>query len=531
MNGPSSPREHLAFLTSLAPRVARAGWAGAVAFAVGLVVTAGMALSTSRLYRSEATILYEKGVQENGQEAGDPGRLVGPRLKEMVMARPRLQTIIKEMKLYRSIVDKKGMVDAVEEMRKRLAVHAGEGYTHKVTYDGDSRDLAKSVLDRLVGSVVEEERQRRAKETDEAKRFLQQERERADQELKEKESLLSAFLTKHPQLAAEAGGVAATGGMIRAADRERAGEGGAEIAGLELQAAELEQQLSAAGVPHAAAAPGAPPVDSALMANLAAARVELQTAQKDLAEKQTHLTNEHPDVKQALRRAANAEAAERRAAAAVAAWKPAAAGEPVAPVVGLAAPDEGRIAALRRALSAVRSQISAVKGRAAPRVEMPKEKSSLVNIDTDWTRLNREVAEARQRQQQLEARQFQAELAATLAAAGQGGQLVIADPPFRPTSPIAGGRGKIAMIGIAGSFVLGLLVLGVFAAFDDRLYTLHDIETAIDDGIVVIIPGIPRKLPPKLGPAKSTPADGALSDGPASVASESNPRGSESSSG
>ena len=124
------------------------------------------------------------------------------------------------------IVDKKGMVDAVEEMRKRLAVHAGEGYTHKVTYDGDSRDLAKSVLDRLVGSVVEEERQRRAKETDEAKRFLQQERERADQELKEKESLLSAFLTKHPQLAAEAGGLATTGGLIRAADRERAGEGG-----------------------------------------------------------------------------------------------------------------------------------------------------------------------------------------------------------------------------------------------------------------------------------------------------------------
>src|SRR4051812_31511449 len=101
MSGPSSPREHLAFLTSLAPRIARAGWAGAVAFAVGLVATAGMALSTARLYRSEAVILYDRGVQANaGADAGDPARLVGPRLKEMVMARPRLQTIIKEMKLY-----------------------------------------------------------------------------------------------------------------------------------------------------------------------------------------------------------------------------------------------------------------------------------------------------------------------------------------------------------------------------------------------------------------------------------------------
>ena len=138
---------------------------------------------------------------------------------------------------------------------------------------------------------------------------------------------------------------------------------------------------------------------------------------------------------------------------------------------------------------------------------MPKEKSSLVNIDTDWTRLNREVAEARQRQQQLEARQFQAELAATLG----GGRAGRSAGDRRSAVPAhladRGGRGKIAMIGIAGSFVLGILVLGVFAAFDDRLYTLHDIETAIDDGIVVVIPGIPRKLPPKLGPAEARDGD------------------------
>jgi uncharacterized protein involved in exopolysaccharide biosynthesis len=533
MNGPSSPREHLAFLTSFAPRIARAGWAGAVAFALGLVATAGMALSTSRLYRSEATILYERGVQANGQgDAADPARLVGPRLKEMVNARPRLQTIIKEMKLYRSVVDKKGMVDAVEEMRKRLAVHAGEGYTHKVTYDGDSRDLAKTVLDRVVSGVVEEERQRRAKETDEAKLFLEKEREHADEDLKEKEGALSSFITKHPQLAAEAGAMAASGGLIRAADRERGGEAGAEIAGLELQAAELEQQLAAAGVQHPGAAVPEAPLDPVLAATLAAAKAELGAAQKDLIEKQTHLTNEHPDVKQALRRVATAEAAERRAAAAVAAWRPPAPGQAPAPAAAaVGGGDDGRVAALRRALAAVRSQISAVKGRAAPRAELPKEKSSVVTIDTEWTRLNREVAEAHQRQTQLEARQFQAELAATLAAAGQGGQLVIADPPYRPTSPVAGGRGKIAMIGIAGSFILGILVLGIFAAFDDRLYTMRDIEGAIDDGIVVVIPGIPRKLPPKGGPGGRKGGSGKTSAGEKVAAEKAAAKSSDASKG
>jgi uncharacterized protein involved in exopolysaccharide biosynthesis len=417
---------------SIAPRFLRGAWAGAIALAVGLAATAGAAISTTRLYRSEAVLVFERGVQAGIGQDGDSSRGVTGRLNEMLNSRQRLESLIREMKLYKRVLDQRGQVEAVEEMRRRIKLSNREGYTYRVSYDGESRDLAKDVLTRLTASVVEEDNRRRNQDAEEARRFLDAERKQADEDLKQKEKALAEFLIKHPQLAAEAG-AATTGGLIRAADRDRLGASGGEVASLELQAAQLEESLAAAGAPRVVGGRVVvgPSADSPLVVAHTRAQAELQAAQRDLVDKQLHLTNEHPDVKQAVRRMAVAEAAERRAAAALAAWKPAPASE--APAVAAGDSTAGaRAAALRRALSAVRQQIASVKGRGAPRGETPRGSTAVVAVDTDWTRLNRDVAEARERQSNLEAKQFQANLAATLTAGGQGGQLLIVDPPFAP---------------------------------------------------------------------------------------------------
>jgi hypothetical protein len=501
MNGPSTPREHLATLASFAPRAAQAAWAGGIAFALGLAATAVVALSTSRLYRSEAVLIYERGAQSGALGGDDSGaRSVAMRLKDMVNSRQRLEGLIKDMKLYHATLEKKGILEATEEMRRRIGVSTRDSYAHRVTYDGDSPDAAKNVLEKLVNGVVDEERQRKTKEAEDTKRFLVVERQHADEDLKNRESTLTAFLTKHPQLAAETGAAAAAGGVIRAADRDRASSSGGEVASLELQKAQLEESLASLGRQPSGVRID-PMLDPQLAAAKARAQTELEVAQRDLAEKQTHLTSEHPDVKLAMRRVAAAEAAARQADRAAAAWHPPASsgGESAAASSG---GEDGRAGALRRAIAAIGQQIAAVRGRAAPHAELPKTAGILVSIDTEWTRLNREVSEARERQNQLETKQFQAELAATLAAAGQGGQLVVADPPFRPLRPVTGGRQKIVMMGAVGSLVLGLMALGLFAAFDDRLYAARDVGGMFDDGIVVVIPSVPKRLPAKSdGPA------------------------------
>ena len=99
---------------------------------------------------------------------------------------------------------------------------------------------------------------------------------------------------------------------------------GSEIASLQLQAAQIEADIAAASRTRAAAPRNSAgvAVDSKLAGARSRAELELQSAQAELAEKQARLTNEHPDVRRALRRVSDAEAAMRRAEAAVAAWVP-----------------------------------------------------------------------------------------------------------------------------------------------------------------------------------------------------------------
>jgi hypothetical protein len=499
-HAPQSPREYLSALVGLIPRALRAAWVGGVVFVLGLGATAAWTLSAPRLYRSEAVVVYERGVRAGtvgSTMEGDSVKEVGARVHDMLMSRLRLENAINELKLYPKVVDHRGMGEAVEEMRKHLAIPSRDGFTYRITYDADGRESAQHVLDWMLKGLIADDAQKRMRESEDTKRFLDAERAHADEELKKREAALAAFLAQHPQLAAETGGNgAATGGLIRAAERERtpAGAGG-DVAALELQAAQIEEALAEAGARPAPSAPGLPATDPTLTAARSRAHAELQAMQRELADKQAHFTNEHPDVKALLRRIATAEAALHRADAALEAHHaaaPAAGPAPEAPA-GDDTSASSRVTALRHALAAVRSQISSVKSRGAPRATVPQTVSSVVAIDTEWTRLNREMSEAREQQTQLEAKQFQAQLTATLVGGGQGGRLVVVEPPFKPARPITGGRLKLVVVGAIASLMLSLAAIVIMAAFDDRLYDPRDVQRIVKEGIVVVVPRLTGK--------------------------------------
>jgi uncharacterized protein involved in exopolysaccharide biosynthesis len=468
-------------LASLLSRAVRSAWVGLVVLALGLTGTMVWALSTKRLYRSEAVIVYERGVQTGALSAEESPRQISTRILDMMTARHRLEGLIKSMKLYPVIVEQRNVVEAIEEMRKHISVGGREGYTYRTSFDGDSRETAQKVLDTLVKGVVEEENQRRIKDAEETRKFIDTERKRADEDLKGKEAALATFLSAHPGLAGDS---AAPGATTRAKTREQDSAMGGEITQLEMQRAQLEDAIANAlrkpggGVSDL----GADPV---LVAARARAHSELESAQTNLAEKEAHFTNEHPDVKAAKRRLADAEAAVRRAEAAVVASKASTPGPHLAD-------DGGSVGSLRRALAAVSTQIAALRARNTG-TRIDGNGKSTVDIDTEWLRLDRALKEARDRQMQLESKQFQVQLAATLMAEGQGGRLVIADPPFRPLRPVAGGRFKIALVGGAMSLMLALLAVSVLAAFDDRLYGARDIQRVVNDEIVVVVPRLTDK--------------------------------------
>ncbi len=495
MTDETSPREYLSALIALAPRALRALWIGGIVLVIGLGVTVAWTLSTDHLYRSEAVVAYDHGVRTStvGTVDGDSPREIGGRLRDMLTSRQRFEKIIKDLNLYRRIAERHGMGEAIDEMKKHVLVSSREDMAYRVSFDAPGRELAQRGLELLVNGVVEEDSQRRIREADETKHFLEAERKHADDDLKIKESALAGFLAAHPVYAHEAVGTAASaGGSIRGRTEPGSSASTGEVAQLELQAAQIEEALAAAGV---RVTQGTGPVDAPpLVAARDRARAELQQAQRALTEKQAMYTNEHPDVKAAIRHVAVAEGALRRAEAAMEADRAGQAAPPTAATGEDDGQDTARTAALKHALAAVRAQISAVKSRAAVvREPVAPEGGSPVTTDIEWTRLNRELAEARERQTQLQGKQFQADLMATLAGGGQGGRLVVIDPPFRPVRPITGGRFKIAGAGLAASIVLSLLTIVLFAAFDDRLYGDRDINRIVKDGIVVVIPKLTGK--------------------------------------
>ena len=145
MNAPPSPWEQLALLGTLVRRAMRRAWVGAVAFGVGLLVTAAVVLTTKRIYRSETVLLYERGVEAAALNRDpDSPRQVASRVKDTVTSRQRLQRLIEEMNLYPKIVDKLGMVEAVEVMQKAITFgNDREGATSRISYDYRSRLTAR----------------------------------------------------------------------------------------------------------------------------------------------------------------------------------------------------------------------------------------------------------------------------------------------------------------------------------------------------------------------------------------------------
>ena len=231
-------------------------------------------------------------------------------------------------------------------------------------------------------------------------------------------------------------------------------------------------------------------LDPTLTAAQSKAAAELQAARRDLAAKEARFTNDHPDVKAAVTAANQAEKAYRQAEAAATASATTGSTAPSgdAPAADGSASGAGQAAGLQRALAAVRAQIGAVRARSAPRKEVERDLKTSVAVDTEWAELARAASEARERQQQLETRQFQAQLTATLVAANQAGGLTILDPPFRPMKPITGGRSKVAIGGGLGSLVLALGVMLLAAKFDRRIYGVEDIARVYPVDILIEVP-------------------------------------------
>jgi uncharacterized protein involved in exopolysaccharide biosynthesis len=472
----SDDQDHLELATHLVRRALRYWSVGLAVLLVGAGSTAAARHFLPRTYRSEAVILYRAGVT-----AGDPAlqaetdgpRQVIARLTELLTARTRLESLVRELGLYPGLLADSGAAEAVEELRKHLGLTVREGLSFRLTFEAESPELARSVLARLVDGVIADDGRLRRERARQAEGFFDTRKKEIEDELRTREAALSGFLSQHPELAVEASASASkAGATVRGNERLRAGADPMNRLALQIQAAQLTDSIAAA---RKNAQPRAP-VSDRPSAAIAAEQAYLE-AQQALAEAQAKYTPVHPSFQSAQRRVTETQAALARANAEAAARPP---------VESPAATENAEtVANLERTLHLVNDQMAragTVRAPAPPAGGVPR----AARLETEWARLAREVDEARDRRDLLETRQFQASLSAELIDTGESGKVVVVDAPYRPIAPVPGRPMKVALLGGGGTLLLAVLSMALLGLRDDRLHGPREVRALLGPGPLVL---------------------------------------------
>lgn len=502
-SGPTPPQEALGALPvdaaaraagpqppSIASMIRRtlAHWYVAVLVTlVGVALTAVVVQSRKPVYRSETVIFYREGVKSTylGPDGPDPLRTLAARLKETLLARSNLEKVVTEFDLFPEIREKRGMVDAVDRLRSKIIFKTRSPDTFAISAEGQTREQAQEVTQRLADILVEETTRVRRTQAKITTEFLEAELKRAEQDVEKAEAELAAFLAEHPEFAIETAspGGAQAGAAVRA---QRAAATGSDptLEALERQAPRLRARLT--GKPETvAAAPAAPP--PALVRQKEQAEQELAAARRDLMDKQARFTEQHPDVRAAMTRVRNAEAALRRAEEALAQVPP--------PVVEVAVTDEAEKAKIRAQLQKIEREIAARKSaKLGNQAAASETAQQIINIETEWSRLSREKARAQQRLADLEGKSFRAEMAASSEQGGYSAQIEVLDPAFKPSAPSGPSRKILAIGGLFLSIAAGIAAAAARGlVLDDRVYDMEDIDRMALAPVLVVVPAATRK--------------------------------------
>ena len=495
MNQLRTARDRLDRALSILLRTRRFIVPALVCMMLGTMASVTYAMLRKRVWKSETLILYREGIKPTDivggdDDPGDRAQKLGLRFKEMVLSRTHLEQIIHDDKLYPEMVEERGMIDAVDEMRKHIGFRVQDGDTFGLSFEGPDPKLVQKVTAQLADALIAENSRTHAEAAEVTKEFLDRERQRIETELKDKETALAQFLAKHPEFARETAtpGQSQAGSAVRA-EAARSAANAAKVdptlASLEREAARLQERLGMPVSHHKTVE-----ADPMLVAAKQDAENDVRQAQKDLADKQAQFTEEHPDVRAARARLRMAQDKLKRANEAIAANIAAQQQRSSAKQE-----DEGYIdrGALQNQLQKINEEIVEYKRRRAQSPAATGIVTSVVALETEWTRLNREVADARDRFQSLQDKDFKAQIVESAATTGRTAQMVVVDPAFLPIHAAKPGRTTIVAGGMAAAAAMAALLALGLALIDDRLYDPVDVERLALLPLLGVVPKAEQK--------------------------------------
>jgi uncharacterized protein involved in exopolysaccharide biosynthesis len=492
-----TPRDRLQRLLDYGVRARRYWWIVAAFVLLGGALSVGFALTQAQQFQSTAVLFYQERIQTSllhGRDAVVLQRNIGERYRELLLARSQLAKIIEDPALnpFAAELRKHGIEAAVEELRLAIDFQIRGTNTFRIAYKDRDAERAQAVTAKLTELLIEKETELRLEQASATVEFARQQLEQATDELHRKERARAQFLVQHPIFAAdEAAGQTGEGAAIRrrtGAGDEPRGPANPRLNALERQRARIRARL--------AAADGSAPVrtvERAPTATEVEARRRVDAAENEVTQRQREiealrgrgLTDAHPDLRKARDLLAVAQSRLKRSEAELAALQ-AGAREPVAPPANPA-----ERATLERELREVEQQIARERSRGGGRPEAPSGEDiadQVVQLETQWARLRREVAEQAERVQTLSDSVFRSQLDAQTRIAEQGTALQVVDPAFLPRKPIGKGKRMLVLAGLVVFTGLGLGLAVGLAIVDDRLYRRVDREQLAFAPVLAVIP-------------------------------------------
>lgn len=488
-----TPRERLNRFWVLVKRTRMYARSTAILMCVLVLFAIIATCLTKRVYRSETTVVYREAVRV-GREAENPTQRaarLGPRLKEYLYLRSRLQATIERFDLYPDLV-RRSMLDAVDEIQKHILFRTRSPDTFALSFAHESPEIAQSVSTHLAETMIADYTSDNLDSALTTHDVLRSEVESTQKQVEETSRSLAQFLARHPQFTWGLGDSPYAGGQQANATAE-AGPPKTEkrVVDRELtrlgdKLREIEAELSGTNdLPLPA------PMNTDAQKQRDAAAAALATAESDLEQKLIKVTTAHPDAKIAQARVDRA-----RAALAAAETNLKQSTPPAPQTHEPVALDPARRTQLETQRDALLAQMAARRAGKTYTPEQPAkspragtELSDIVELETEWHKLRLDLERARDAFRKAEDKERTARLQATSAEVEVQESLVITDPAYLPVHPESG-RGRVFL---AGTIVALFIALGYAAArvlLCDTLFDEGDVLALGSPPLLVSVPHI-----------------------------------------
>lgn len=490
-----TPKERLERYWVLAKRSRRYARSTTILACVLVLVALGLALTTKRVYRSETTVAYRDAVR-TGRETESPTQRaarLGPRLKEYVFLRSRLQSTIERFDLYPDLVQR-SMIDALDEMQKNISFRTRNPDTFVVAFLHENPQTAQAVAAHLAATMITDYTSENLDSALTTHDVLQSEVESAQKHVEETSRALARFLAQHPQFTWGLGDSPYASGQQsgpmtnppRVKDKPMLDD---VLAHLVERLHTIDAELAG---PDAIAVPVMPLAEEAQKQKNAAATA-LAAAEADLEQKLRKVTQLHPD---AMIARAHVDRARAALTAAEANLTQALTGtSPAAPMNGELDPERRKDLQSQR--TAIVAQIAARRAEKKwdePRTTQPPttraDTPDVVELETEWHKLRLDLERARDAFRKAEDKERTARLQATSAEREVEESLVVSDPAYLPVHPESG-RGRVFLAGSIMAIFIALGHAGARVLLCDTLFDEGDVLALGAPALLISLPHIP----------------------------------------